>query len=61
MDTIFLYELRFKTLRDRTLKSIRVKMLQLGEDGNPHHIKLELSSQNDLFLHYRELQGICSP
>jgi hypothetical protein len=35
-----------------TLEAIRVKVLQLGEDSNPHHIKLELSSENDLFFHY---------
>jgi hypothetical protein len=35
-----------------TLEAIKVKVLLLGEDSNPHHIKLELSSENDLFFHY---------
>lgn len=35
-----------------TLESIRVKVLSLGEDGNPQHIKIELTSENDLFFHY---------
>jgi hypothetical protein len=35
-----------------TLEAIKVKVLLLGEDSNPQHIKLELSSENDLFFHY---------
>lgn len=35
-----------------TLESIRVKVLMLGEDTNPQHLKLELTSENDLFFHY---------
>jgi len=35
-----------------TLESIRVKLLILGEDSNPQHIKIELTSENDLFFHY---------
>ena len=35
-----------------TLESIRVKVLLLGEDTNPQHLKLELTSENDLFFHY---------
>lgn len=35
-----------------TLESIRVKLLLLGEDAAPQHIKVELTSENDLFFHY---------
>lgn len=35
-----------------TLESIRVKVLLLGEDTNPQHLKVELTSENDLFFHY---------
>ena len=35
-----------------TLESIRVKLLLLGEDASPQHLKLELTSENDLFFHY---------
>jgi len=35
-----------------TLESIRVKLLVLGDDSNPQHIKVELTSENDLFFHY---------
>lgn len=35
-----------------TLESIKVKILILGEETNPHHIKVELTSENDLFFHY---------
>lgn len=35
-----------------TLESIRVKVMLLGEDSNPQHLKLELTSENDLFFHY---------
>jgi len=35
-----------------TLESIKVKILILGEDTNPQHIKVELTSENDLFFHY---------
>jgi len=35
-----------------TLESIRVKVLLLGDDSNPQHLKVELTSENDLFYHY---------
>ena len=35
-----------------TLEAIKVKILILGSDSNPQHIKLELTSENDLFFHY---------
>jgi hypothetical protein len=35
-----------------TLEAIKVKVFLLGEDSNPHHIKVELSSEHDLFYHY---------
>ena len=35
-----------------TLEAVKTKLLILGEDSNPRHIKLELTSENDLFFHY---------
>ena len=35
-----------------TLEAIKVKVLTLGEDSNPSHIKIELTSENDLFFYY---------
>jgi hypothetical protein len=35
-----------------TLEAIKVKVLLLGDDSNPQHVKLELTSENDLFFHY---------
>ncbi|CAI2379546.1 unnamed protein product [Moneuplotes crassus] len=35
-----------------TLEAIKVKILVLGEDGNPEQIRVELSSENDMFFHY---------
>jgi hypothetical protein len=35
-----------------TLEAIKVKLLVLGEDANPRHVKVELTSENDLFFHY---------
>ena len=35
-----------------TLESIRVKVLLLGDEANPQHLKVELTSENDLFYHY---------
>ncbi|OMJ79380.1 hypothetical protein SteCoe_20627 [Stentor coeruleus] len=35
-----------------TLEAIKVKVLVLGEDSNPRHIKIELTSENDIFFHY---------
>ena len=35
-----------------TLEAIKTKILVLGEDQNPEQIRVELSSENDLFFHY---------
>ena len=35
-----------------TLEAIKTKVLVMGEDSNPRHIKIELISENDLFFHY---------
>lgn len=35
-----------------TLEAIKVKLLILGDNSNPQHIKIELTSENDLFFHY---------
>lgn len=35
-----------------TLEAIKVKMLILGQDDSPRSIRLELSSENDLFFHF---------
>lgn len=35
-----------------TLEAVKVKLLVLGEDSNPRHVKVELTSENDLFFHY---------
>lgn len=35
-----------------TLEAIKVKVLILGDNTNPQHIKLELTSENDLFFQY---------
>ena len=35
-----------------TLEAVRVKMLLLGDDASPGVIKVELTSENDLFFHY---------
>lgn len=35
-----------------TLEAVKIKLLVLGEDSNPRHIKMELTSENDLFFHY---------
>ena len=35
-----------------TLEAVKTKLLVLGDDSNPRHIKLELTSENDLFFHY---------
>ncbi|CBZ50729.1 conserved hypothetical protein [Neospora caninum Liverpool] len=34
------------------LEPIRVKILILGEETNPQHVRVELTSENDLFLNY---------
>jgi hypothetical protein len=35
-----------------TLEAIKVKILLLGEESNPQNMKMELTSENDLFFHY---------
>ena len=35
-----------------TLEAIKTKVLVMGEDSNPRHIKVELTSENGLFFHY---------
>lgn len=35
-----------------TLESIKCKILALGDDHHPHHCKIELSTESDLFFHY---------
>jgi hypothetical protein len=35
-----------------TLEAIKVKILSLGDDQNPEQIRVELSSENDMFFHY---------
>jgi hypothetical protein len=37
-----------------TLEAIKCKILVLGEETNPHHCRIELSSENDLFFHYTQ-------
>lgn len=37
-----------------TLEAIKCKMLVLGEEQNPHHVRIELASENDLFFHYTQ-------
>jgi hypothetical protein len=35
-----------------SFEAIRTKILVLGDDVNPHQIRLELSCENDLFFHF---------
>uniref|UniRef100_A0A7S2UUP1 Spindle assembly abnormal protein 6 N-terminal domain-containing protein n=1 Tax=Fibrocapsa japonica TaxID=94617 RepID=A0A7S2UUP1_9STRA len=35
-----------------TLEAIKVKVLLLGDDANPESVRIELSSEADLFFHY---------
>ena len=35
-----------------TLEAIKCKLLLLGDEQNPAHIRIELTSENDLFFHY---------
>lgn len=35
-----------------TLEAIRCKILLLGDEHNPHHCKIELTSESDVFFHY---------
>jgi hypothetical protein len=38
-----------------TLEAIRVKVLQLGDPNNLQNVKIELTSENDLFFHYTHI------
>lgn len=35
-----------------SLEAIRVKVLLLGDDASPHHVKIEMTSENDIFYSY---------
>ena len=35
-----------------TLEAIKVKILILGEDGNPNSLRIAVVNENDLFFHY---------
>ncbi len=35
-----------------TLEAIKVKILILGDEGNAENVKVELTSENDMFFHY---------
>jgi hypothetical protein len=35
-----------------SFEAIRCKILLMGEDNNPEHIRIELSCENDLFFHF---------
>mmetsp|Transcript_27406 Transcript_27406/g.66083 ORF Transcript_27406/g.66083 Transcript_27406/m.66083 type:complete len:241 (+) Transcript_27406:35-757(+) len=35
-----------------TLEAIQCKILVLGDESNPQHVRIELTSENDLFFHY---------
>mmetsp|Transcript_3028 Transcript_3028/g.7754 ORF Transcript_3028/g.7754 Transcript_3028/m.7754 type:complete len:239 (+) Transcript_3028:78-794(+) len=35
-----------------TLEAVRCKILLRGDEQNPQHVKVELTSENDLFFHY---------
>mmetsp|Transcript_18741 Transcript_18741/g.30381 ORF Transcript_18741/g.30381 Transcript_18741/m.30381 type:complete len:240 (-) Transcript_18741:32-751(-) len=35
-----------------TLEAVRCKILALGDEHNPQHCRIELTSENDLFFHY---------
>ncbi|GBG26134.1 Spindle assembly abnormal protein 6-like [Hondaea fermentalgiana] len=50
-------ELRYQETRDGpqdvgTLEAIKVKVLALGSDNDPEALRIELSSETDLFFHY---------
>lgn len=38
-----------------TLEAIRVKVLHLGDQNNLQNVKIELTSENDLFFHYTHI------
>mmetsp|Transcript_22621 Transcript_22621/g.3729 ORF Transcript_22621/g.3729 Transcript_22621/m.3729 type:complete len:82 (+) Transcript_22621:24-269(+) len=33
-----------------TLEAVKVKILVLGDDNTPNHIRIEITSENDLFF-----------
>merc|ERR1712007_137907 len=35
-----------------TVEDIKCKILVLGDDNRPQHIRIEVASENDLFFHY---------
>jgi hypothetical protein len=35
-----------------SFEAIRAKILIIGEENNPQHVRLELSCENDLFFHF---------
>lgn len=35
-----------------TLEAVRCKILAMGDEQNPQHCRIELTSENDLFFHY---------
>ena len=51
------FELRVQQVADTpqevgTLEAVKVKLLLLGDDERPTTVKMELTSENDLFFHY---------
>lgn len=51
------FELRVQQVADApqevgTLEAVKVKLLLLGPDESPSAVRLELTSENDLFFHY---------
>merc|ERR1719428_1672798 len=36
-----------------TLEAVRCKILALGDEQSPQHCRIELTSENDLFFHYK--------
>jgi len=53
------FEVRTKSGEERTkqgtLESIKIKILVAGTDDNPTVVRLELSSESDLFFHYAHI------
>jgi hypothetical protein len=35
-----------------SFEAVRAKVLILGDDNNPHQVRIELSCENDLFFHF---------
>ena len=35
-----------------SFEAVRAKILILGDDNNPHQVRIELSCENDLFFHF---------